>query len=289
MGKLIQLAQTRKHKILLIVFGVLGALFILLGVILSVTMTSPNARTIQVRASGVQQMGNEYIIPVVTRHTPITLVTDPVGAPLRLTILEGNDFVDFPTHAVGGREIVITLLNNDAGTPTFYDGTAATRVRIAVSGTGSGGQTVVLNIQAALEPSQVSMSTTIQRRDAIGTPWSTTDRVSFLRYRQGQNLETGIQQVYRVISTFSVMGTPIYSTDPASAVFNRGAFADVELTLDTVSGIRLFNHPPPPGTNMMFLHIPNDNAFYIGIHNFAINVNFQGETFTDFFNLRIVP
>jgi len=275
MGKLIQFSRTRRHKIVLGVCIGMATLFMIIGIVLSITLGTSSASAITVNASGAEQQGTRYIIPVFSRHTPITINTDPVGAPLQMQFIRGDGFVSVPNQTFGGAEVVLTL----PATPTFFDpADQSTWIEIVV--TSPGGPSIVLDVRITLDPSQVVMSTRIERRESANAPWFTVNSVSFSDYRAAQFLsDVRMQSMYRVVSTFSVMGSEMFNTLDTAG---RARFSDVELTLHHQTGIRLFSHIL--GTN--FLHLP-DGSFANETFHFAVNVDFGGQTFTDFFSLHV--
>ena len=254
-----------------------AGLFILLGTIFALATGGVRATGIVIHASNiVQSHGNTHLIDVYSRHTPITIHTNPANQtsdPVRIDVYQGIAMVSITRSVRTGETAFLTLLDNPATGVPFFHGVHDPDDRIIIHVT-AGGLLAILHIRIQLSMHMVEFDTVLQQH--VAGIWLTP---------QNQRLSLHTYQInpasYRIKSTFRIFGVELFNTETN---FNMFRAIDME-AYGMGTGIELFRPHPIVGPH---IYIPRELLTTQGGHPFALEVDFAGRTFNRFFNIYMV-
>ena len=301
MGKIIKFAGTRAFKITIICLAVFGALFMIIGGVLSASSSTSTPTFMQVNVSNHQQNGAIMVVDVYQRTTNIQVNTwsgfnfNTTAMPIHFEIRSGAEFISITPSIRTGGVALLTLRDNYRGIPYFHrEGDPSDRIVINVR-VGNTPLIQVLHIRINLPSNQVHLTTQLERFN--GANWVPINAIDHtLTTIPGQTSHpTTIRdqflsrpQDFRVNATLNVFGTDIYSTAGSMVQFN--AFRIFELYDFDSSDIEI-RWLQELGQGRPAIVMPHQRPYLLTFTNtyrFEIQIDFLGTTYRDIFEFRIV-
>ncbi|MCL2851258.1 MAG: hypothetical protein FWE01_02755 [Firmicutes bacterium] len=297
MGKIIKFAQKRAYKITIICLAVFAAIFIMVGGIIAGTNSTSTPSFLAVNVPGASRAADgAWLVDVYNRTTPIQINTwdrngmpNRTELPIRLLVQSGNELVNITPSIRTGGVAMLTLRNNyergeDRGIPFFHDDRIHSDTRISVNIVVGG---LIERLHIRIRLSQVQFSTRLERNTG-GNNWIPIDALDQTNIAlPGQPQRTIMQEFldpntthnFRINSTFRVFNSVVFST---LNVTERQQF-----TIDWDHERLHFDEEDITLVPQIVIRNPSIIQS-TGTYTFEISVLFMGQTFRDFFDLRIV-